>query len=118
MPTRIAVLLTFALLSVCLAGLNGLGQQSPAPTQEKKKHEQTAADLRDRRQQPSQPEAEMLKSDLQRMQTLIYQLQTNLGFVGNTTTPLYHEFELEIALWRIEIDQLERRVKQLEEHKQ
>src|SRR5438270_12215906 len=55
-----------------------------------------------------------LKADLQRMQATVYQMQTNLAFVGSTTTPLYHEFELDIQMWQTMIAQMQRRVERLE----
>jgi hypothetical protein len=58
-----------------------------------------------------------LKSDLQRMQATVYQMQTNLAFVGSTTTPLYHEFELDIQMWQMMIAQMQRRVDRLEKQR-
>ena len=62
----------------------------------------------------NQPELEAMKADLQRMRSLLTQMQTNLAFVGSTTTPLNHEFELQIELWRILITQMERHVQEME----
>jgi hypothetical protein len=50
-----------------------------------------------------------LKEDLQKMRTILNQMRTNLAFVGSTTTPLAHQFQLEIDMWQALIDQLERR---------
>jgi hypothetical protein len=61
-----------------------------------------------------QDELAALKADLQRLQTNLSQMRTNLGFVGNTTTPLYHEFELDIEMWQTMIAQMQRRVERLE----
>ena len=59
-----------------------------------------------------------MKADLERMRATVYQMQTNLGFVGNTTTPLYHEFELDIQMWQTVIAQMQRRVDRMEKVKE
>lgn len=51
-----------------------------------------------------------MKDDLQKMQVILNQMRTNLAFVGSTTTPLNHQFELEIGMWQLLIDQMKRRV--------
>jgi hypothetical protein len=63
-------------------------------------------------------EIEALKSDLQKMRSLLSQMQTNLAFVGSTTTPLNHQLELEIQMWRVLIDQTERHLQKLERTKE
>jgi hypothetical protein len=55
-----------------------------------------------------------MKADLARMRVLVTQLQNNLGLTTNTTTPLYHQFELEINMWQILIAQMERRINRME----
>ena len=50
-----------------------------------------------------------LKEDLQKMRAILNQMRTNLAFVACTTTPLAHQFQLEIDMWQALIDQLERR---------
>jgi hypothetical protein len=62
----------------------------------------------------SQNTIDALKADLQRMRTLLAQLKTNAGFAANVTTPLYHQFELENAMWQVELDHLQRHVDALE----
>jgi hypothetical protein len=49
------------------------------------------------------------RQDLQRMRAILNQMRTNLGFVGSTTTPLNHQFQLEIDMWQALLDQMERR---------
>ncbi len=61
-----------------------------------------------------QAELDALKADVQRMQVILNQMRTNLGYVSSTTQPLRHQFELEIDLWQIEIGQAERRIQKLE----
>jgi len=63
----------------------------------------------------NQRELDAMKADLQRMRSLLSQMQTNLAFVGSTTTPLNHEFELQIDMWRVLIGQTERHIQEMEE---
>ncbi|PYX93803.1 MAG: hypothetical protein DMG71_14050 [Acidobacteria bacterium] len=59
-------------------------------------------------------EVAAMRSDLQKMRGLLHQMQTNLAFVQNTTTPLKHQFELEIDMWQVLLNQMERRVASME----
>lgn len=49
------------------------------------------------------------RQDLQKMRAILNQMRTNLAFVGSTTTPLNHQFELEIDMWQALLDRMERR---------
>src|SRR5712675_2420244 len=53
---------------------------------------------------------EATRLDLQRMKSLVQQMQTNLAFVTTIQGPLKHQFELEIEIWQLEIERLERRL--------
>jgi hypothetical protein len=55
-------------------------------------------------------DAASMKDDIQKMRLILNQMQTNLAFVGNSTTPLNHQFELEISMWRVLLDQMDRKV--------
>ncbi len=58
-------------------------------------------------------EVQALANDIARMRTLVQQMQMNLAFVQNTQTPLKHQFELEIDMWRTVISQMERHLQSL-----
>jgi hypothetical protein len=60
--------------------------------------------------QVNSQEVSAMRADLQRMSVLLNQMQTNLAFVQTTTTPLKHQFELDIEMWRILMNQMERRL--------
>lgn len=62
-------------------------------------------------------DVQQLKGDLQRMQTLLNQMRTNLAFVQTSQTPLKHQFELEADAWQVVVEQMERRLKQMEDSK-
>jgi hypothetical protein len=49
-----------------------------------------------------------LRADLQRMRTLIQQMQMNLAFLPPGPTPLRHQFELEIDMWQLLLGHIER----------
>lgn len=55
-------------------------------------------------------DAEALRQDLTRMKGLVQQMETNLAFVDTTQSPLKHQFQLEIDMWRTLIAQMERRL--------
>ncbi len=61
-----------------------------------------------------QAEIDALKADVQRMNVILNQMRTNLGYVSTTTQPLRHQFELEIDMWQLQIGQTERRLRRLE----
>jgi len=60
-------------------------------------------------QDPSD-QAQALRNDLARMKSLVQQMEQNLAFVDTTQSPLKHQFQLEIDMWRTTIDQMERRL--------
>ncbi|SRR6266404_4202884 len=59
---------------------------------------------------PSTEDLEATRLDLQRMKSLVQQMQTNLAFVTTIQGPLKHQFELEIEMWQLEIARMERRL--------
>ena len=56
-----------------------------------------------------------LRADVQHLKVLITQMRTNLAFVQSSQTPLKHQFELEADAWQLVLDQMERRLKKLED---
>ena len=50
-----------------------------------------------------------LRDDIRKMRALVAQMETNLAFVDNTQSPLKHQFQLDIDMWNILINQMERR---------
>lgn len=54
-------------------------------------------------------ETQALREDLKKMRSLVRQMETNLAFVDTTQSPLKHQFQLEIDMWKTLIDQMERR---------
>ncbi|HEV7551602.1 MAG TPA: hypothetical protein VGP65_07970 [Candidatus Angelobacter sp.] len=54
-------------------------------------------------------DAQALRDDIRKMRALVRQMETNLAFVDTTQSPLKHQFQLDIDMWNILIDQMERR---------
>ena len=51
-----------------------------------------------------------LKEDLAKMKALVEQMETNLSSVDTSQSPLKHQFQLEIDMWRMMIRQMERKL--------
>ena len=60
-------------------------------------------------------DVEELRADIQRLKALINQMRTNLAFVQSSQTPLKHQFELEADAWQVVVEQMERRLKRMED---
>ncbi len=60
----------------------------------------------------SRSQVRELQGDLERMRSIIEQMQTNLAFVSSPQTPLKHQFELEIQMWQLVIEQMDKKIKQ------
>ena len=94
------------LLATCLVlttvPLTGYGQQTPLTPPQNTTSNQPPDDL------------QALKSDADRMRVLINQMRNNLGFIQNTTTPLHHQFELEIDMWQLVLEQMQHHINALE----
>jgi hypothetical protein len=54
-------------------------------------------------------DAQALRDDIRKMRALVGQMETNLAFVDSTQSPLKHQFQLDIDMWNIVINQMERR---------
>ena len=62
-------------------------------------------------------DVEQMRADLERLKVLLNQMRTNLAFVQTTQTPLKHQFELETDAWQVIVEQMERRLKQMEDRR-
>lgn len=54
-------------------------------------------------------DAQALRDDIKKMRALVGQMETNLAFVDSTQSPLKHQFQLDIDMWNVLINQMERR---------
>jgi len=89
------------LLIVCIVSLAAVAQ---APTEKREGRPAESVDQR---------EIQALANDIARMQSLVHQMEMNLAFVQTTQTPLKHQFELEMEMWRVVLNGMERRVQRL-----
>jgi len=54
-------------------------------------------------------DAQALRDDIKQMRALVGQMESNLAFVDTTQSPLKHQFQLDIDMWNMVINQMERR---------
>jgi hypothetical protein len=54
-------------------------------------------------------DARSQQDDIRRMRALVQQMESNLAFVDNTQSPLKHQFQLEIDMWKALLNNMERR---------
>ncbi|MCU1286086.1 MAG: hypothetical protein JWO13_2436 [Acidobacteriales bacterium] len=52
-----------------------------------------------------------LKNDVKQMRVILHQMQNNMGAATSAQDPLKHHMELEIEMWQVVIDQMDRRIK-------
>jgi hypothetical protein len=76
----------------------------------------TPADARNASVQASRDDAEAVKSDINRMRALLHQMENNIAFVDTSQTPLKHQFQLEIDMWRLLLDDMEKKVRPATAH--
>lgn len=67
-------------------------------------------------QKTAHDDLEDLRADLQQMKVLVQQMESNLAFVDTTQSPLKHQFQLEIDMWKTVIQQMERRLDRAASH--
>lgn len=118
MTLRVAIIfLAFS----CTTMLGTARQQpnTPSTSQPAARNSAAAADGAQNRSdqaQNDQNQNQALREDLARMRVLVQQMETNLAFVDTTQSPLKHQFQLEIDMWRTMISQMERRLQQPRGH--
>ena len=107
MPSKTAIILFGICCSVSLA----FAQQGTKPGTQ-----QAMAAPAVRNVQMSEDDARALRNDLARMKALVQQMETNLAFVDPAQSPLKHQFQLEIDMWKTVIVHMERRVPSANAH--
>ena len=56
---------------------------------------------------------EAMRADSKRMHVILNQMQTNLAFVSTTNDPLKHQFELEVEMWQMLLNQMDQRIEEM-----
>jgi len=101
-------------MMMCVIAAMTLGTSAAQTSQKTPQHPDAAASAPDKSAAADDDMAQ-LNSDLQRLKILVNQMRTNLAFVQTTQTPLKHQFEIEADAWQVLIDQMERRVRRMQE---
>jgi small-conductance mechanosensitive channel len=104
----------FCSVVACFLFLNCANGQS-AETAEP--HHSTQAATQAANSQRESDDVEQMRADLGRLKVLLNQMRTNLAFVQTTQTPLKHQFELETDAWMVIVEQMDRRLKQMEDRR-
>ncbi len=104
----------FVLISFLSATLLGAVQQTPNSSSQASSSQTGAASAAENAQirqlgNTRANDAQALRDDIRKMRALVRQMETNLAFVDTTQSPLKHQFQLDIDMWNILIDQMERR---------
>ena len=64
-------------------------------------------------QSQNSDQLEAMRADSTKMHVMLNQMQTNLAFVTNTNDPLKHQFELDVEMWQMLLNQMDRRIEDM-----
>jgi hypothetical protein len=99
MTTRLFSLLLVLFCATALGYAAQPRQQNPVDgSQAETRSDQTSAGRTD------------LRTDLDKMHSLLGQMQRNVAFVSIGDTPLKHQFELEIEMWQLLLRDMKKKV--------
>jgi len=102
-----------AVITCVLSSFTALAQtQSPSPAGAS----QPSTTARPATQAARPDEIAALRDDIRKMRLLVQQMENNTTFVSDTQSPLKHQFDLDIQMWKLMIAQMERRVDAMERH--
>lgn len=59
---------------------------------------------------PAQSDMQDLRVQVEKMKILVQQMEQNLAFVGTEQSPLKHQFQLEIEMWKVMIADMEKKL--------
>jgi hypothetical protein len=62
----------------------------------------------------NQGEIAALQADITKMRALLNQMEATFPLVGSTTSPVNHELELNIEMWRVVLNQMDRRTQRMQ----
>ena len=89
----------------------GAAQQMPNASSQATTSQANMADKAERSQlKQLGDDSRSTQDDLKKMRAIVAQMEANLAFVDNTQSPLKHQFQLEIDMWKTSINQMERRL--------
>jgi hypothetical protein len=99
----------FLIVVVVMGSLSGALTRGGAPAQTRQNQPPLTS--------PAASNSDQLKAmqaDAARMRVLLNQMRANLGFVGGTTSPEYHEFDLEAQMWQTLLAQMDRQIAEMQ----
>jgi TolA-binding protein len=108
MPFKLVLIVLFSVT------LQGAVQQTPNSSSQASSSQAGAASAAENAQirqlgNNRANDAQSSRDDIRKMRAMVRQMETNLAFVDTTQSPLKHQFQLDIDMWNILIDQMERR---------
>jgi hypothetical protein len=113
MAQRIRWVVFIVILAIlALPGMIAVSDTRAQSTSAPRKSQSVSTEARSSSEDPSQLAA--LQADAKKMRVLLDQMRTNLAFVATSATPLKHQFELEIDMWQMQLDQMDRRIAEKE----
>ena len=65
-------------------------------------------------QSPADANLAAMQTDARKMHAVLDQMKENIAFVGSTTTPVNHQFQLEIDMWQLQLDQIDRQLAEMQ----
>jgi uncharacterized membrane protein YeiB len=86
-------------------------QQMPSSSAQAANSQANIADNAERAQlkQMSSADAQAMQDDIKKMRSLVEQMETNLVSVDTSQSPLKHQFQLDIDMWKTLLNQMERK---------
>jgi hypothetical protein len=89
----------FFLVLIAVTGLAAAQTSEPSVAQPPASQEHSTRSL---------PEPKNVRSDIEKMRILLGQMQRNVAFVSPGDSPLKHQFELEIDMWQLLLEDLDK----------
>lgn len=104
---------TAVILFVLIASIipSGAVQQMPSSSAQAANSQANLAESAERAQlkQMSSADARATQDDIRKMRSLVQQMEINLVSVDTSQSPLKHQFQLDIDMWKTLLNQMERR---------
>ena len=94
------------LIFLFLCSIVFLGTAKPSPTN----FESSGFAAATQQSSLTPTQVQSMKDELAKMRSLVQQMETNLSFVDTTQSPLKHQFQLEIDMWRMMIQRMEKQL--------
>jgi hypothetical protein len=94
------------LLVLCCIALLGMARQNFVAQAEARHPERIFQEA----PEMSATQVQSLRDEVNKMHVLVEQMETNLSLVDTTQSPLKHQFQLEIDMWKLTIQRMDRQL--------